>query len=267
MFRLLLLVVCIHGLTACVSAVEDNQQFALRHGFKRELIKGQGFEHVLYFNRKASGTPGRLHVYIEGDGKPWVNHRFIAQDPTAALPLMLRLMSKDSSAAVYLGRPCYDGTAGKPYCHPWLWTQGRYSAAVVETMVAALNHLAQRYPSTSFSLIGHSGGGALAMLIAPQVKAVDQLITLAPNLDTEAWTQKHAYTPLSGSLNPADKDRLPRKIRQYHYLGAQDHNLPLDAVLAVLRKQNNAHVVIEPDCGHADCWEQKWPGILRQLGP
>jgi len=245
----------IQALSACTTAVEKNSRFARSHGFQRQVVQGKDFDHVVYFNPAALTSSKTWHVYIEGDGIPWIGHRYVAHDPTALQPLMLRLMSQDQTPAIYLGRPCYEGLAEQAECSSWLWTQGRYSRSVVDSMAAALQKLVQNYQVSSLTLIGHSGGGTLAMLIAPSVVEVHKLITIAGNLDTSAWTEKHGYSPLLGSLNPADQAKLPREIEQTHYLGKHDRNIPLQANLRFLKSQPGAHVTVVDHCSHADCWE------------
>lgn len=261
----LFLSACFLALTGCVNAVDANLSLARDHGFRKEMVRGRNFDHVVFFNEKVRPGTKRLHVYIEGDGTPWIHHQFVSKDPTAARPLMLRLMTLDKAPAAYLGRPCYNGLATDPACQPWLWTQGRYSKQVVESMAAVLRLLSRRYPHAAITLIGHSGGGTLAMLIAPHVNAVDQVVTLSPNLDITAWTQKHGYIPLTGSINPASQPPLPKRITQFHYLGGKDRNIPMEAVLKAVKKQKNAHVFIEPECGHKKGWERKWPAVLNKI--
>ncbi|CAL1241117.1 protein of unknown function [Candidatus Methylocalor cossyra] len=46
-------------------------------------------------------APSTLHVYLEGDGRPWQTRWHIAEDPTPREPVMLRLMARDHQAALY----------------------------------------------------------------------------------------------------------------------------------------------------------------------
>ncbi len=255
----------IQGLTACVSAMDRNKQFALDHGFQRQVVQGEKFDHVIYFNKAALTSERAWHVYIEGDGRPWIGHQYVADDPTAPRPLMLRLMSQDRAPSIYLGRPCYEGLAKQSGCTSWLWTQGRYSSPIVDSMAAVLRKLVPDYQVRALTLIGHSGGGALAMLISPYVAEVHKLVTISGNLDTSAWVKKHGYSPLAGSLNPATQPIIPSGIEQFHYLGKQDRNIPVQDILAFLESQTGAQIRLVDYCGHTDCWDQQWHGILRQI--
>jgi len=244
------------ALPGCTTPAEQNKQFAQDNDLQRHLVRGEGFYHVVYFNQAALTSASNWHVYIEGDGRPWINHRFLATDPTAPKPLMLRLMSQDRYASIYIGRPCYEGTVTQAECTPWVYSQGRYSNAVVKSMIKALDATISQHHVRSITLIGHSGGGTLVMLMAPAFPEINKLMTISGNLDTDAWVKKHDYSPLSGSLNPANSPPLHRNIEQHHFLGKKDRNIPLSAVLAVLKNQPNAKVSIVANCGHTDCWEK-----------
>lgn len=70
-------------------------------------------------------------------------------------------------------------------------------------------------------LVGHSGGGVLATLIAQRSPKVTALVTLAAPLDTDSWTSSHGYSPLYDSISPV---KLPSRadIYQLHLTGSQD---------------------------------------------
>src|SRR6185437_2332145 len=105
---------------------------------------------------------------------------------------------------LYLGRPCYLGLASSPECRPADWTFERYSARVVASLAAATNRFREREGRPDVVLVGHSGGGTLAVLMAPQVQGLRAVVTIGANLDVAAWTLWHGYLPLNGSLDPAD---------------------------------------------------------------
>ena len=96
-------------------------------------------------------------------------------------------------------------------------TQRRWSRAWPPSSIAT----SPRMPPRSVVLIGYSGGGVLAVLIAPQVPG-SAVVTIAANLDVEAWARWHQYTPLSGSLNPATQPPLDA-LHEWHLVGDRDH--------------------------------------------
>jgi len=114
-------------------------------------------------------------------------------------------------------------------------------------------------------LLGHSGGGALAVLMAETRNDVIALVTLAGNLDIDAWVKKHDYSALRGSLNPANSRPLNKEIRQFHFLGARDSNITREMIEPVVRRQTGAQLTMLEGLDHTCCWEKEWPNILRKI--
>ncbi|MEN8177805.1 MAG: alpha/beta hydrolase [Pseudomonadota bacterium] len=248
----------------CAGPVELNDRFAATQGLSRSLVRGADFSHVIY--AAANGEDSVWHIYIEGDGQPWQSRTSVAHDPTSPMPLMLRLMQQDAAPRIYLGRPCYQGMAIEAACKPWVWTHGRYSEPVVSSMQAALDTLIERHAINEIALFGHSGGGALAMLLAERIPQTTQVVTLAGNLDTEAWTRKHGYADLAGSLNPADRPELPGRISQFHFRGAEDRNLPFGMYGESINDMSGDLDMRIDGVGHATGWEAVYCGILSRTG-
>lgn len=253
----------IGSISGCSSPALNADRYALDKHFTKQIITGQDFSHVIYQKKRSTGD--RWHIYIEGDGRPWIAERYVAQDPTSKHSLMLKLMNQDPGSSLYLGRPCYYGMTNEPGCTPWLWTHGRYSEPVISSMVSALNKLVQSNQIKKITLIGHSGGGTLAVLMAEQLKEVDTVITLAGNLDVGAWAEQHGYTRLKGSLNPAERNPLPLSIHEYHFLGDKDPVIPRQAISRYVNKRPSACLTITHDCTHQDCWEKEWSVILKSI--
>lgn len=230
----------------------------------QSTIAGDPFRHLIY--RQGSWDKSSpVHVYLEGDGLPWITRTRIARDPTPRTPLALRLMSHDPGPALYIGRPCYHGLAESPGCSPWLWTQGRYSEEVVRSMTAALRRALGPDGDREVTLIGYSGGGVLAMLIAARMEHVRAVVTIAANLDIAAWADHHGYSRLLGSLNPATQPPLAAHIRQIHLAGERDLQVPARLSEPTAAGVPNAQFVVVPGFDHRCCWERAWPAILAGL--
>jgi hypothetical protein len=245
-------------LAACASPLRQWWQHVAAAGFAATVTPGDPFRHVVL---DKPGRPwGVLHVYIDGDGTPWEGDR-PAADPTPRNPLVLELMRLDDSRSLYLGRPCYHGLADDPGCAPALWTSDRYSDAVVSSMAAALRAYVTGQDRLAF--IGYSGGGALAMLLAPRFSQAAAVVTVASNLDTDAWTAHHRYLRLAGSLNPAAQAPLPQNVYQRHYVGDRDRVVPPQTVPG--GSLDRATVVLVPGFDHVCCWQRLWPSILTDL--
>jgi len=248
------------ALAACAGPSPRFDRDALELGFVREDVAGTPFTHAVY-RARAIAAGDRLHVYLEGDGTPWIGGRNPAADPTPRAPVALRLMGRDPEPALLLGRPCYHGHYADPGCGPALWTDARYSEAVVASMAEALGAL--RPFGARLTLIGHSGGATLAMLLAERVAGVDAVVTIAGNLDVAAWARRHDYEPLSASLDPSARPPLPPHIRQVHFAGERDREVPLELLRAAAGRQPGARFEARPEFGHECCWLREWPELLR----
>ncbi|MGH8502244.1 MAG: alpha/beta fold hydrolase [Gammaproteobacteria bacterium] len=228
-------------------------------------MPGQDFNHIVYRHEGADPN-GILHIYLEGDGSPWLYRRYIAADPTPHKPLMLKLMALDDHASVYVGRPCYLGMAQSPGCGTALWTGARYGGRVVSSLAQVINALARTGGFSGLMLFGHSGGGALAMLLAQRLDKVQAVVTLAGNLDTDAWTTYHRYAPLSESLNPAVQPLLSANIWQLHLAGSEDQVVPPWMIRTVAGRQPSARFRVLDGFDHSCCWHEIWSAVLAELG-
>lgn len=252
------------ALAACAGPSPRFDQEAERLGLVRDEVAGAGFTHAVY---RAPGVfrGDRLHVYLEGDGTAWVGGRHAAVDPTPRSPVALPMMARDPGPALLLGRPCYHGHYGDAGCRMSLWTDARYSEEVVASMAAALD--AYRRPGIRITLIGHSGGGTLAMLLAERVPGVDTVVTLAGNLDVAGWARLHDYEPLSRSLDPSARPPLPTNIRQVHFAAGRDREVPAELIGIAARRQPGARFEVVQEFDHACCWSRAWPELLTRLAP
>jgi pimeloyl-ACP methyl ester carboxylesterase len=249
------------ALAACATPAERFERRAADLGFAPMLLHGEGFEHRSYA-AQAGEAGNTLHVYIEHDGTPWASLDRAADDPTPRTPVALELMAKDTGPRLLLGRPCYFESHIKPPCGQLLWTHERYSPAVVASMVAALRRYLAAHPFRQLVLVGYSGGGTLAWLIAAQMPETTGLVTIAANLDTEHWTRLHGYSPLAGSLNPAAAHPLPVAISERHYVGGRDVNVPPSVVHSFVQHHPRASVIEIADFDHVCCWVKRWPQLL-----
>lgn len=287
----LLMLVLMLAIGACGTPAQRFDVSANQLGLTAGEIKGDQFRHRFF------STPGNgevLHIYLGGDGSPWLVGGRIASDPTPRRPVLPALMAADPAPAVYLGRPCYHGHTHDRGCTAWLWTHGRYSPAVIDSLAAATTKLVVAGNYRGVDFIGHSGGGALAMLLAAVVPDTRAVVTLAGNLDVGAWSSHHGYTPLTGSLDPASRPPLPDTIAQLHVLAGADTVVPPKTQLAVLSRISGclsaadarqcnrslpefttkppgmsagAGVTVWTINGadHRCCWGRLWPRVLQWL--
>ena len=265
------------GLAGCGTGglLADRRERALdlaaAAGWRHQQIEAGRFT-LTAFHKGLDAGASELAVYIEGDGDAWRNRFTLARDPTPSNPLALRLALEDPAPAVaYLGRPCqYTTEASKRGCHPVHWSTHRYGEDVIAATSAAIDRLKRRSGAATVALVGYSGGGAVAALVAARRGDVSYLITVAGNLDPAAWTRHHELAPLSGSLNPADAADALRALPQTHFVGADDEIVPRLIAASYLARLGNgapARLVVVPDADHDCCWVEAWPRLLSRARP
>jgi pimeloyl-ACP methyl ester carboxylesterase len=172
-------------------------------------------------------------------------------------------MGRDTGPRLLLGRPCY--FEPETACDPILWTHHRYSPEVIASMVAALRSFLAQHPYRQVLLIGYSGGGTVAWLMASQLPDAVGVVTIAANLDIDAWTQIHGYSAMAGSLNPASLPQLSPAIVQVNYFGGRDQNVPPSVIRSFARGHPAAKEVEIAEFDHVCCWIARWPGLLDEV--
>ena len=250
------------GLGACSSYASRVDNRAAELGFERQIVASDPF-HLVTYRNSVQRDQSPLHVYIEGDGRAWLDRTTVARDPTPARPLMLELMAFDSAPAVFLGRPCYFGTYRDAPCDFRLWTTARYSEPVVSSMLAALESTAQG--EREIVLVGYSGGGTLATLLASRSPRVTTVVTIAANLDLDGWAQHHGYSPLTESLNPATDTNVPASVKQIYLYGGNDDQVPVSTIGNFERRHPGATFCVVPQFDHSCCWRDIWGTVLERL--
>lgn len=238
-----------------------------RAGALERHIWRAGNYSILGFVRRSSERHV-LVVYIEGDGHAWINPWQPSSDPTPTDPVALRLAAADPARPlVYLARPCQ--YLSEPGCHSRMWTSERLSPTVIETFQQIIDEARRGTASDRIGLVGYSGGGALATLIAERRRDVAWLITVAANLDLAEWARVKDTEPLSGSLDPAVDAKTIAQLPQVHFGGADDTVVPpivIESFLARLASTGDARLVLLPGFDHECCWAAAWPRLLELSG-
>lgn len=207
-----------------------------------------------------------LVVYVEGDGFAWVSRSQPSVDPTPRDPLGLKLAAIDGSANVlYLARPCQYVGAGNPGCDTSLWTNRRFAEEVVAATNRAIGMAVQ--PGQKIHLVGYSGGGAVAALVAARRNDVVTLRTVAGNLDHAELSRLHDVSPMAGSLNAADVAASLSNLPQLHLVGGRDKVVPVRIAQSYAARQSSPHctrVVAVEGADHENGWVDAWRQWLSQ---
>jgi len=197
---------------------------------------------------------------------PWQNHE-PAADPTGSGNLTIDLLLADPVPALYITRPCYQLVEMPPACDPDLWTSARYSNLIAKAMADAITQVADSLKPDSLTLIGYSGGGVLALLAATHIDPPPRVITVASNLDTDAWTKFHGHLPLTRSSNPLlvlDKSSGSKHI---HLMGGKDRVVPPSTVSRYQAAHPLATYRYFEGFDHRCCWVKHWSDILKTTYP
>jgi hypothetical protein len=223
----------------------------------------------LTVSHRGLATGNRLVVYVEGDGHAWEDRTTPSADPTPDHPVALALAARDPAPAVlYLARPCQFGT-GKQLprgCATRHWTAARFSPEVLSALKLALKWATDHWQSPPrLGIVGFSGGGVLAALLATDHAPVEWLATVAAPLDPDHWTTHHHVSPLTDPLSPMDRGAGLAPLPQVHFVGGQDETVPLAVVASYLRSlpaPRDARVELVPTASHTGGWSEIWPRPL-----
>jgi predicted esterase len=252
-------------LGGCADPGRHADELAQPAHLKRELITTDGFV-LTGFSRLASpGLP--LTLYIEGDGHAWQTRNQPSVDPTPHKALGLALAASDPAANVaYVARPCqFTPMQQNSRCNAAYWTDKRYA----EDVVAAMNQAVTHYASAGqpVHLVGYSGGGALAVLIAARRHDVASIRTVAGNLDHAEVNRLHGVSPMPKSLNAMDVARQVASIPQIHFSGADDRVVPPSIAQRFVTASGTrcAATYRVPGMAHESDWTQRWPELLGRI--
>lgn len=269
---LLLLLFLLPGLGGCLNLSpelrRDNaEHMAAASGWQRVRLPAGRFVLAGYLPKNIPADNATLTVYIEGDGLAWINASLVSLDPTPITPVGLAMaLRHPKGAAAYLARPCqYVEGADTQGCSTQYWTTLRFAPEVVESTSQAIDLLKQQFQAKQLVLVGYSGGGAVAALVAARRHDVALLVTVAGNLDHRVWTGLHHATPLTGSLNPADAWPQLQGIPQLHFVGGKDRIVPPEvgkSFATHFPADRHPEIRMIPNFDHTCCWAEQWAELF-----
>ncbi|MDP2214850.1 alpha/beta fold hydrolase [Phenylobacterium sp.] len=204
-----------------------------------------------------------LTIVIEGDGQAHDRHGRASANPTPLRAVGLDLAKAWPGPAAWLGRSCQ--FVEDVACEAAHWTTHRFSSEAVAMTDAAVSALMARAGAEKVVLVGWSGGGVMAALVAARRDDLAGLVTIAAPLDVGAWTASRGLSPLQG-LDPADLP--PIAAPQLHLTGAFDPVVRPAAVKLTARRLAGPQGQVEtwPE-RHECCWTARAGEIAARLGP
>lgn len=261
------------GLSACAQPPTQAERqaraddLAARQAWALQRINSRPLALVAYTPQSPSASD-TLVVYIEGDGLAWYSATQASSNPTPsdAVALRMALTHPGPEAVAYLARPC-QFVRDTP-CDARYWTDARFSEEVIASTSDALDQLLRRSSARRLVLVGYSGGGAVAALVAARRTDVAALVTVAGNLDVPGWVRHHRLTPLRHSLDPALVISALARVPQAHFVGAKDSTVPASLTLALARRFEGSvplGVQVLPDFDHGCCWAEEWPQLWQRV--
>ncbi|MDL2286673.1 hypothetical protein LJC24_04505 [Desulfococcaceae bacterium OttesenSCG-928-F15] len=206
-----------------------------------------------------------LVVYLEGDGRAFVGgHPTLDPSPGKAQAYELALLDP-APTVLYLARigqfqPEFTGKDFQEY-----WTVKRLAPEALASANQAIDLVLSRTGAKRLHLIGYSGGGGLAVLLAQNRSDVASLVTVAGLLDIEWWVKEEGYLPLVGSMNPADNVEKICDLPQIHFYGEKDRIIvpAMSRHFERLASFSDFRRIAVPT-NHWKEWTSLWPGFLRK---
>lgn len=268
----LVIVVIFLGISGCAATsmfkegAHSIDRSAAGAGFEEKYVTFENFSLKTY--RKFQSPKDNLCIYIEGDGNAWKRKSILSNDPTPSNPVALKLALIDPAKnIIYIARPGQFPKKNSPKCDPTYWSARRFSPEVIEAVNKVIDIAKKDSGAENIEIVGYSGGGAIAVLVAERRSDVTALRTVAGNLDIKGFSAYHHVSPLNGSLNPIDYSKNVRHIPQKHFIGSRDKIIPNFIAESFADKiGDSAHKSIYVVAGatHNSKWQDLWKEILLE---
>lgn len=239
---------------------------AAKAGLQKRLIQTDSFLLTTY--SRTTDSAGLFDVYIEGDGQAWLSPTEPARNPTPRRALGLSLAARDPAANVlYIARPCqFTPFALDAKCQASVWTSRRFAEDVIVSVNQAIDQLTRGAKKHALHLVGYSGGGAVAVLVAARRDDVASLRTVAGNLDHEEVNRLNDVSPMPDSLNAIDHARKLAALPQIHFSGKDDEIVPSAVAkkfLAASEPSKCVSLLLVAEADHENGWSERWPDLLK----
>ena len=250
-------------LEPALDARAQTESWARERSFAVAPLRAGGFD--LFALKRQSASAETLTIYIEGDGAPWSTPYHPPRDPTPRDPLALALASADTAPqVVWLARPCqYLSRAALRACDSAYWMERRFAPEIIAAYDSAVTQLKTLSGARDVRMVGYSGGGVIAALVAMRRSDIASVVTVAAPLSLTEWAARHDLSPLKGSLDPGRQKPGLVRASDVHFAGADDNIVPVGIVERFVRSHGGR---LETVAGfdHNCCWVRDWPRLLSR---
>lgn len=230
----------------------------------KEYINAGDFTLMTF--QRINRRSGILNIYIEGDGRAWETKHQLSDDPTPLNPVALRLAAVDpADNIVYIARPGQYSPSGFPECNSRYWSGSRFAEEVIDAFSRAIDLLKEKSTAKHVQLVGFSGGGAIAILVAARRSDVVALRTVAGNLNPRAFCEYHHVSQLEGSLDPMSVAQEISHIPQRHFVGSKDAVVPELIARSFVQQEGDRpydSITIVNGTTHNQGWQERWKELL-----
>lgn len=241
------------ALTGCASAPEYPEEFG------KVVIETTNFSILSY--QKLLSNQEVVRIYIEGDGNAFNAHGRPSSDPTPRERLVRRMAFNDPHMnVIYLARPC-QYVRDTRRCTSQYWTDARFSRKVIDAEIEALQKIAG---NAEVVLIGFSGGAQIAGLVSvlPSNLNIRKVVTVAGNLDHEAWCRSHGIPSLKQSMSLNEYRQEFLAIPQTHFVAERDTVVNPEITYRFLGKANLIRMI--KGAAHTEGWDVVFDEIWNE---
>jgi pimeloyl-ACP methyl ester carboxylesterase len=223
---------------------------------------------VFSAHTKSKTNSTKIIVLIEGDGASWTRGGTLPpKNPTPRQSMLIDFFSAEnglSANQIYLGRPC-QFIEPKRFrdCDISDWTSHRYAKKQTERIFAALLYwLNKLEQSSSIHLIGHSGGGLMAVRLAFELRQTDfqvnSITAISSPIDPEYWTENRGFSPLQIDSYSEELNWAVQHQCIDLWIGKDDWLISLEDIRPTIRKKMANKIRVIPKASHSKGWQQEW---------
>ena len=258
--RLLMTAFVLVVLQGCsTSPLNDADAEAAAVSMRRHEITAGLFRLTTYSRIRDTNKP--VTIYIDGDVRGWRPSADPGIDDTPDDYVGLRLATLDPSPnVVFIARPCQFGIDDL-LCFDKAWEKGAWSQPVFASISRAVDHVAVVFPHPQLNLVGYSGGGAIAAVLASRRRDVMSLRTIAGNLDPDGNGRAHAADPQDDFVDPMGIAPRLALLPQEHFVGDKDVFVPpflTENFVKAIGVSYCVKVTHLPYATHQTGWQEVW---------